>query len=157
MQNFKLLNQDEHNMVWDRFYDLFDFKPSIEIFPAINTDQPQLKLDISNCFSINYPYHELETWALKLFKAISKPNERYYALDWQHPCYDFDPRQSMDRDDNGEWIVPVLPNGDYYIFLTKDFKNVWFGHPWEKTITLIGEDIVKYDQQMQSDFEKLKL
>jgi len=49
----------------------------------------------------------------------------------------------MDRDEFGEWVIPILPNGDYYIFLTKDFRNVWFGHAWEETITLIGHDLVK--------------
>ncbi|WP_414648331.1 DUF2716 domain-containing protein [Dinghuibacter sp.] len=27
-------------------------------------------------------------------------------------------------------------------FITKDRQNVWFGHPWEKTITLIGEKLI---------------
>lgn len=31
-----------------------------------------------------------------------------------------DPRKQMDKDEFGEWIIPVLLNGDYYIFLTKD-------------------------------------
>ena len=31
-------------------------------------------------------------------------------------------------------------------------KNIWFGHPWEQTITLIGNDIVKQAQKLNKDF-----
>jgi len=151
MVNFRRLNQEEYDKVWDKFYELFHFRPSISIFPAITTDRPQLKFAIKNCFSQNFPLGKLEEYALNLFTSISKPGDRFYALDWQHECYDFDPREKMDKDEFDEWIIPVLPNGDYYIFLTKDFNNIWFGHPWEQTITLIGEDITK-----QANFRNLQ-
>jgi hypothetical protein len=154
MTNFKQLNQEEYDKVWDKFYDLFHFTPSVNHFPAIKTNKRQLKFDIKDCFSPNYSLDKLEGFAIKLFNKISRPGERLYALDWQHECYDFDPREQMDRDEFEDWIVPVLPNGDYYVFLTKDFNNVWFGHPWEQTITLIGDDIVECGQKMQTDFPK---
>jgi len=138
MKNFRPLDKDEYEQVWDKFYDLFDFKPSTTNFPAIKTISQQLKLNISDCFSADYPFDKLEQWALTLFCRISNSDERLYALDWQHEFYDFDPRQEIDKDEFDEWTVPVFPNGNYYIFLTKDFKNVWFGHPWEQIITLIG-------------------
>jgi len=59
-----------------------------------------------------------------------------YALDWQHPCYWLYPHASFDADDEDAWLVPVLPNGDYYIFLAEDFSFGSFGHPWEMTITI---------------------
>jgi hypothetical protein len=152
MINFKPLNQDEYNEVWDKLYELFHFTPSIDHFPAITTDRPQLKFDIKNCFSKDFPLDKLEELAVKLFVSVSKPGEKLYALDWQHDCYDFDPRAEMDRDEFDEWIVPVFPNGDYYIFVTKDFNNMWFGHPWEKTITLVGQDIVQQGQKLYNDF-----
>jgi hypothetical protein len=152
MTNFKQLNQNEYGDVWNEFYRLFDFSPSIDTFPAIRTDKPQLIFDIHTCFRSNYPFDKLEEFALHLFNSISDPGDRLYALDWQHECYDFDPRAQMDRNEFDEWIIPVLPNGDYYIFSTKDFKNVWFGHPWEKTITLIGEDIVIQSQKNKDGF-----
>ncbi|HLK30894.1 MAG TPA: DUF2716 domain-containing protein [Puia sp.] len=152
MTNFRLLNQDEYDNVWNKFYNLFHFKPSTNHFPGISTKQPELKFDIKNCFSQDFPLDKLEEYALNLFTAISKPNDRLFALDWQHDCFDFDPREQMDRDEFGEWVVPVLPNGDYYIFLTKDLNNVWFGHPWEQTITLVGKDIVKQGQKLKPNF-----
>lgn len=157
MKNFKKLDKAEYDQVWDKFYDLFDFKPSINIFPAIKTTLPQLKLDIKDCFSSDFPIDKLEGLALRLFENISLPGDRLYALDWQHECYDFDPRQEMDKDEFNEWTIPIFPNGDYYIFITKDFNNVWFGHPWEKTITLIGNNITGYGQKMMGEFIEIKL
>jgi hypothetical protein len=40
-------------------------------------------------------------------------------------------------------VVSFIPDGDYYIFITKDFGNIWFGHPWEKTVTVIGDRLIK--------------
>ena len=99
MTNFRRLNQDEYDKVWEKFYDLFHFKPSINHFQAINTDRLQLKFDIKNCFSQDFRVDKLEEYALTLFNSISKPGDRLFALDWQHECYDFDPRKKMDRDE----------------------------------------------------------
>ncbi len=152
MNNFRKLDPEEDNKTWDKFYELFHFKPDMDQFPAIRSDRPQLKLDISVCFSEEYPLWKLEEYAINLFTSVSEPGDRFYALDWQHEGYDFDPWAPMDRNEFNEWIIPVLPNGDYYIFLTKDFKNVWFGHPWEQTITLIGDEIVKRGQELNNIF-----
>jgi len=154
MTNFQLLSEEEDEKVWKAFYNLFHFEPSIDQFPGIKTERVHLKFDIKDCFSPNYPYDKLEEFALDLFKNISSPGERLYSLDWHHPSYDFDPRKPMERGEFDEWIVPIFPNGDYYIFLTKDFNNVWFGHPWEQTITLIGDEIVEFAQKMQPGFPK---
>jgi len=152
MINFSLLDQEEYDKVWNKFYELFHFHPSTTHFPGITTDRPQFKFNIKNCYSQDFPFSKLEEFALSLFISVSKPGDRLYALDWQHECYDFDPRRQMDKDEFGEWKVPVLPNGDYSIFLTKDFYNIWFGHPWEQTITLVGEDIVKEAQRRDYNF-----
>ncbi len=157
MKNFRSLSKEEYDKVWNNFYELFDFSPSTTVFPALTTTMPQLKLDISRGFGPAYPLNELEQFALTLFNNITKPGDRLYALDWQHECFDFDSRQEMNRNEFEEWIIPIFPNGDYYIFMTKDFNNVWFGHPWEETITLIGENIVKEGRQKIEDFEKLRL
>ncbi|GAB3774366.1 hypothetical protein GCM10027600_36810 [Nocardioides ginsengisegetis] len=37
--------------------------------------------------------------------------------------------------------MPVYPDGDYYAFLTSDFTEGTFGHPWEKTLCVIGEGL----------------
>ncbi|MFY7938065.1 MAG: DUF2716 domain-containing protein [Flavobacterium sp.] len=143
MKNWQRLSQEEEKNLWEIFFQQFNFNPSINEFPGVKTSLPQKKFSIGKYLSGQLNYDKLEDLALVLFQSITIHGERLYALDWQHQCYSFDPRQEIDRNQFGEWVIPILPNGDYYIFLTKNFQNVWFGHPWEETITLIGYDLVK--------------
>ncbi len=39
-------------------------------------------------------------------------------------------------------MIPVLPNGDYYVFLSPELDWGWFGHPWEQTICIFGERLL---------------
>ena len=158
MENWKKLNSIEYDSVWDKFEEKYQFRPSVSEFPGITNKFPQLKFDIEKCYDDIFKNEKIENIALDLFKKITKPNERMYALDWQHESYDFDPRFIIDKDEIfDEWIIPIFRNGDYYIFVTKDFKKLWFGHPWEQTITLVGEEIIKYSDNLIADFEKLDI
>ena len=158
MNNWKLLSNEERKHVWKEFTRIVKFRPDIGKFPGIRTSMPSMVFDIADYFSADFDAELLETFALDLFRKITKPGERMYALDWQHDSYDFDPRLEMDRDESfGEWIIPIFPNGDYYIFLTKDFSNIWFGHPWEKTITLIGDELIKYQSFIINEFETMRI
>ncbi|MCG6142745.1 MULTISPECIES: DUF2716 domain-containing protein [Leptospira] len=156
MKDWKKLDSKESNSVWDKFEEKYQFKPSVSEFPGIIKINPQLKLDLSECYHETFNNTEFENIASDLFKNITKPNERMYALDWQHESYDFDPRNIMDRNDKyDEWLIPIFPNGDYYIFITKDFNNLWFGHPWEQTITLVGNDLIKFSNKIISKFSEI--
>ncbi len=44
--------------------------------------------------------------------------------------------------DPNAWSIPVLPDGDYYIFLSPDFRFGTFGHPWEETICVFGQELL---------------
>jgi len=162
MSSWHKLTSEENHRTWDLFYEEFKFRPSIDSkdWPSIETDLPQLKLDIMECYREGYDqgcFNILEELAKEIFKNITEVNEHMFALDWQHPGYEFDPRKEFPIDPKfKEWPVPVLPNGDYYIFLTQDFQNLWFGHPWEETITLIGKDIVTAGRERMAEFNRMK-
>ena len=156
--NWAKLSKKKYDEVWDRFYSDFDFKPSINSWPSVESKLPTLKLDIREIFRENYPNPYLVRFCelgQELLIDISKPNKRLYALDWQHECYEFDPKLGMSE---SELFTPSLvPDGDYYIFLSKDFSNVWFGHPWEQAITLIGEDVVNNGLRLTEEFRTLQI
>jgi hypothetical protein len=132
MQDSMKLNDNEYHVVWDKFYNLFDFTPSPykKDWPSIKTSLPQIKFDIKNCFKGNYDeqnFNEIDNIAKLLFDEVSSDNDRMYALDWQHESFDFNAKKYTEIiKKNNEWFIPTFPNRDYYIFLTKDFKNVWF-------------------------------
>ena len=141
--------------VWEHFYHEYAFRPSVyaKDWPSVQPKGYHLKLDISACFGTErMPACEarVEEFAKTLFLRLTRPGDRLIALDWQHECFDFDPRQGWSEE--GAWTIPVFPDGDYYIFLTPDLANIWFGHPWEQSVTLLGEGISRLADALKDEF-----
>lgn len=59
--------------------------------------------------------------------------EFIYALDWQYELFllIIPLINQWDR-----WTIKPFPDGDYYIFLPKDFRWGILTHPWEETICI---------------------
>jgi hypothetical protein len=145
MDAWELFEESEYKKVWDRFYDQFAFKPSVyrRDFPAIKEPSPSIT------YEFDYPIEtetidDLDNKTLSAFLSIVSPGDALCVLDWHHDCYWFRPHIPF-----REWEIPVLPNGDYYIFLAKDFSYGIFGHPWERTICVWGKELL-------SEFERNK-
>ena len=146
---WKAIPEIECKQVWDKFYKDFDFKPSIykKDWPSIRTEKHNYKFSISNL--LNNRSNELTSndflqKAIDTFIEITTVNEEIYVLDWVHECYNVIPSQlKIDNFKNfNNSCISFIPNGDYYIFLTKDLSNIWFGHPWEETVTIIGTELI---------------
>ncbi len=143
--------ETDYDEAWDRFDAQFHFCPSTRPVSAPGIDEPTP----SETYSIAHIYgrnedHSAElndglmAFALGMFQHLVPQGEWLYALDWQHPAYKFYPHVPFSLDESGEWPVPILPNGDYYIFLEKGFKWGVFGHPWEQTMCFWGEGVLKF-------------
>ena len=142
------LARAEHDTVWDRFCEQFKFRPSIhpECWPGIHEPMPSMTFDISSFYGrrdADLLNCDLKVKLLAALRHCLRPPARLYALDWQHPCYWFDPFGRIDVDALGLWPVPLLPDGDYYIFLAEDFSFGIFGHPWEQTMCIFGQTLVE--------------
>jgi hypothetical protein len=135
------LDKIETDLAWDRFGETFSFNPSVhpENFPGISEPSPSITFEISRYFGDEDDNADLETKVLAGLRSQLSINERIYALDWQHPCYWFYPYREFT-----EWYVPALPNGDYYIFVSKDLSFGIFGHPWEWTSCVWGDGLISY-------------
>jgi hypothetical protein len=143
------LVKSEENTVWDLFYEQFHFKPSVKAqdWPGIKEPTPSVTYDISHVFpelaAATAKESDLNMEVLTLFRQSVLPGERLYALDWQHPCYWFNPYGQFEFSEVYEGMIPVFPDGDYSIFLADDFRFGTFGHPWEQTICVFGETLLK--------------
>lgn len=129
------LTQNEYDKVWDSFYEKFRFNPTIHIenFPGILEPSPSLTYEISDNFGDERNIVDLENKVLSALRSQSSQKEKIYVLDWQHECYWFYPHKNFQK-----WLIPILPDGDYYIFLAEDFRFGIFGHPWEWTSCVWG-------------------
>jgi hypothetical protein len=84
--------------------------------------------------------------AIDTFITITHKGDTIYAFDWQHEGFHYDPRElrvdGLLDSESSINVISFIPDGDYYIFITKNLQNNWFGHPWERSITLIGETLI---------------
>ena len=143
MNGWTTLSWSEQNDVWDRFYRDFTFRPSVhrEHFPGIDEPSPSETFGLPRAGAeIRLPSaeetRELEAATLAAFRACTPPGGRIYALDWQHECFWLDPHACS------EWRIPIVPDGDYSIFLSRDFSWGLFCHPWEWTICAFGAPLL---------------
>ena len=137
MSAWSVIPEHECDLIWDRFYASFSFRPSVSTFPGIMEPVPSVTYSIAAAFaSPGDPDHitdDLDDVALRVFSGIAGPSGRVITLDWQHECYYFEPYRH-----DGRWVIPTFPDGDYYIFVSEDMADGWFGHPWEQTICVFG-------------------
>jgi hypothetical protein len=142
---WEILTEAEMDTAWDRFYAEFNFRPSVhpQDWPGIKEPTPSTTYSISSFYrAMSNPRvleNDLNVKTLEALQKCVEPERRLYALDWQHNCYWLYPHRTFDAHRSGAWKVPVLPNGDYYIFLAEDFSFGLFGHPWEQTICVFGQ------------------
>ncbi|MBI4836657.1 MAG: DUF2716 domain-containing protein [Candidatus Abawacabacteria bacterium] len=160
MRAWKSLDKEigglSHKDVWESFNEMFEFNPSIysEDWPSIIEPKPSITYDISTAYyngNENYLVLEkdLSVKTLVAFRECLFREDKLYVLNWEHPSYLFYPYGSFDFTNSEEWLIPVFPNGDYYIFLAEDFSFGLFGHPWEQSICVFGTKLI-------SAFEKYK-
>ncbi|MFB9328303.1 DUF2716 domain-containing protein [Paenibacillus aurantiacus] len=144
-RNWTELSGDEYQKVWSRFEREFNFGRTDGV-RSFASPVPFITYDIAEVYGKPYfeeYYLDLHEKMRCLFINCTLEREKIYALDWQHDCYLVDPRLEPDLTEFGEWLIPILPNGDYYFFLDKDFKWGVLGHPWKNTITIFGEKLIK--------------
>ncbi|AGF25694.1 MULTISPECIES: DUF2716 domain-containing protein [Bacillus] len=109
------------------------------VFTKINT-----KINTSD--PIILTMNAVELIVLQILKALQSctlKQEFIYALDWQHECYLFNPHAPIDKDEFGEWLVSVIPNGDYCFFIHQDFQWGLLGDPRQQTITVFGSPLIR--------------
>ena len=46
-------------------------------------------------------------------------------------------------DDPVNGYPTVYPDGDYYCFFSPDMSEGTFGHPWEQSLCVIGDRLIK--------------
>jgi len=140
------LSEHDYTRLWERFDATFGFRAgtTADAWPAIREPAPSVTFDLS---VIPYgpkrgaAYDAINAEALRCFVWALADVDEMFVLDWQHPAYRFFPgHQALTW--QAEWTIPVYPDGDYYAFLTPDLAEGTFGHPWERTLCVIGRRMV---------------
>lgn len=151
-------NTEEYDYVWDKIYADLGFKPSCEYRGH--------SLNVTLPFSINAPHiiyaiENMSNSSLDNMEEIIRTclingstNDEWYALDWNHSAFKFDPRNKEEMTsvkiiDNqylgGEYnayFPDFYPDGDYYFFIDTRFENGYLGHPWRQEVWIFGQTLI---------------
>ncbi|MFT3872261.1 MAG: DUF2716 domain-containing protein [Nocardioides sp.] len=136
----------DYDSAWTPFNERFGFVANYyeRDRPAVQLPPDSLVIDLSPVFEHNGPRFAageagINAAALRAFVWLVEGDE-LVALDWQHPAYRYSPGRQALSDDIP--AIPVFPNGDYYAHMTPDLRWGTFGHPWQQTLTIWGNDLI---------------
>ncbi len=137
----------DYATAWAPFDARFAARPdfSERYAPALQLDAGCLVIDLADVFEergARFAAGEaaISAAALRAFVWLAG-DEDLVALDWQHQSYRWSPAAQALSD--SECLVPVFPNGDYYAHMPGDLRWGTFGHPWQQTITIWGDELVR--------------
>lgn len=142
------LSSDENHDAWTPVYETFDFKPTTNSaeWPSFREPVGSMTWDLHGVFAragteAEFVAAERNVAACLLSGLVlAKGVDEYvYALDWQHPGFRFDPTLARPPERIDSWLVPSLPNGDYYLFVAHDMRFGWLSHPWEYSVCVYGD------------------
>lgn len=137
------VRDDEEDRLWDRFDAMFRFRPSMYSLPGI--DEPTPSITYNLLYEDGSPAEPV--WVnravLSALRRITNTGDSIVVMDWQHESYRCRPhRVRGDQAPDQMWPIEVYPDGDYHLWLTEDFRNGTFGHPWEPSLCVFGEDLL---------------
>ncbi|OKJ77829.1 DUF2716 domain-containing protein [Streptomyces sp. CB02460] len=139
------LAEAEHRRVWGRFCDEFTFRPSMDSSQWPAFEEPVASVTWSLAALDDDPgYERLDRLVEVVQQGLTScvgPSGTLLALDWQHTSYRFVP-WSVGGPGQPDWPLSPYPDGDYFIYLAEDFRTGSFGHPWEHSLCLFGQDFL---------------
>lgn len=157
---FRPLDAGEDERFWGLVDRQLGFHPSTRPgdWPGFNEPEGSITWSAAplfDDFEESFVDAEIELASVLAFAAdkVRGGDDSLVCLDWQHPGYWFDPAIVRPPSQAYSWPIPVLPDGDYYLFLATDLRFGWLTHPWEQTVCCYGDLLA----EMQPALERLGL
>lgn len=143
-----LLNNKQYNYLYNRIEKELKFRPRynagrlpFNVKPPFEIDKPYVVYDIENMTDEQVDI--MDDIISKCFISITSENERIYALDWEHAGFICNPRNPDDwQSENGRFFPCFYPDGDYYFFISEDFRFGYLAHPWRLEVWIFGTDFI---------------
>lgn len=137
------VRRDEAGRLWDQFDAAFRFRPSLYELPGIDESTPSITYDL--CYEDGTPAEPV--WVnrtlLAALRLVTHVDDSVVVLDWHHSAYRCRPHRVRDEEPPDEmWPTQIYPDGDYCIWLAEDLRYGTFGHPWEPSLCVFGEDLL---------------
>lgn len=151
--------ETDYESIWTPFHREFRFRPSTTKWPGFWEPRESVTYHIGHVYGEADHYQQLTLdLSRKLVSALRRcvgPSGFVYALDWQHPTYQFWPHALFEFEGEDDWPIPALPNGDYSIFVAEDLAFGVLGHPWEQTMFVFGGTLLSaFKRDMPNLFDR---
>lgn len=160
-QEWEILSEQLTRKLWGIVYQRFSFEPDYYAEDArYALKEPY---DLYNCQAVGPIADADPNWhetIQNIFCNCLKDEEAMYVLDWQHTCYDYYPKVKIRKEnptfipyekdsENGyyAYFPDFYPDGDYYLFFSKDFSWGYLTDPWHQHIFVYGEQLRKEIQK----------
>ncbi len=80
---------------------------------------------------------------LTALRRVTSVDDSVVVMNWQHTTYRCRPHKIRDEDPPDQmWPTQIYPDGDHYIWLAEDLQYGTFGHPWEPSLCVFGEQLL---------------
>ncbi|MDE5835051.1 MAG: DUF2716 domain-containing protein [Ruminococcus sp.] len=143
-----LLNKKQYNYIWNKIDIELKFYPncnyrghSFNVKLPFEINRPYVVYDIENMTDEQLSI--MDDIIRECFIEITDKNDRIYAIDWQHAGFIYNPRNlNEQKGENGRFFPCFYPDGDYYFFISKDFRFGYLGHPWRQEVWIFGTDLI---------------
>lgn len=144
---YTVMNKELEDSVRDKICNGFKFVPD-------HTDVPYPWIELPAPFKMyQLDFSAVGTHWDRLMNSlfIRLGSSELYALDWQHDCFIFPPRDhwKLVKEYHDEericnvYFPHYYPDGDYYFFVDPKWKYGMFGHPWLMQIAVFGEELIR--------------
>lgn len=92
---------------------------------------------------------------LAALRECTKPGEEILCIDINHQYYFFNPHHENASMDPSSRAIPLLPDGDTYVFLAEDFRFGIFGNCVDQTMCVFGEPLLDaFSSRMPIAFQR---
>ena len=149
-----ILDEDEYNRIWTKIDKVYQFKPSVDPNAGewIRLDPPYRAYRLTRFWD-----EKQEGIVRQIMRRVI--HEEMYALVWNSDCFIFHPDEKItpglqyrdfERDVN-VYFPSYYPDGDYYFFVSTDWANGLYGHPWRKEIRVKGDKMIRaFEEQKEA-------
>ncbi len=148
------LDWDAGRLLWAEFADRYQFRAGIrppDQWPGITEPVPSVVWDLGPIFTGDYPggftagCRDVAALVLGTLQDCAQWPETVLFHDWVHPSCLLRPHQVDQPEEVPGWDVGGLfPNGDYIIFVGRDYAFGVLGHPWERSLCLFGTAVAAF-------------
>ncbi len=100
-----------------------------------------------------------------IFSECMGNDDFIYAIDWYHSWFKYNPKINEPYDiymmyetleDTRAYFPCFYPNGDYYLFFSKNYDWGYLTHPWQNKVWVFGEKIVNLMEEKYKEIGFIK-